>query len=282
MMHGFESTLPATSRELLDRLYQGALFVIPATERSREFVDQVWDEIEATFGREADPRMAQFSHSPESFFEKAGGLRRKFYTESSYHTMVATLIRSFGFDLNDNGFDAARLRAVSHAGHEIAAAAPMYYGHRDTWYANPQSMITWWIPLHDVAAEETFEFYPNYFGEPVDNDSEIFDFDQWVESDQKKLIGWQDQATGLTAKYPRLLQTVEHPGLSVVGRRGDVLLFSGQHLHQTRKQMTGKTRFSIDFRTVQFSDHNSQIGAVNVDNRSKGSWISKFVRLSNV
>ena len=154
----------------------------------------------------------------------------------------------------------------------------MFYGHRDTWYANPQVMLTWWIPLHDVAPEETFEFMPAAFATAVKNDSEIFDFDAWVRSGQEKRIGWQDPRTGQTERYSQLQESPPGRRVPFAAHAGDVLLFAAQHLHQTRPNTTGRTRFSIDFRTVHLGDHESGLGPVNVDNRSTGSSLKQLVR----
>ena len=153
----------------------------------------------------------------------------------------------------------------------------MYYGHRDTWYSNPQTMITWWIPLHDVTPDETFEFFPEEFSRPVANDSEVFDFDAWVREGQEKRIGWQNRDTGRTAAYPQLREPPRGRRIPVACRAGDVLLFSAQQLHQTRGNQTGLSRLSLDFRTVHLGDHAGGIGPVNVDNRSTGSALAQFV-----
>ena len=183
----------------------------------------------------------------------------------------ADLIAEVGFSVESTGFDPARLRVVSHEGDQNPAATAMYYGHRDTWYSNPQSMITWWLPLHNVGAAESFEFFPECFGKAVGNDSEIFNFDRWVEGGSDKLIGWQNANTGLTAQYPQLLEEPSGTALPVECCRGDILLFAGQHLHRTQKQATHMTRFSLDFRTVDLNDHESGRGAVNVQS------INRFV-----
>jgi hypothetical protein len=46
---------------------------------------------------------------------------------------------------------------------------------------------------------------------------------------------------------------------------GEILTFSGSHLHGTVPNDTEQTRFSIDFRLVHIADLLSRRGAVNVD-----------------
>lgn len=276
-MSHFTQKLPEFNEDLRHRLYQGEVFLFPATRASRQLTAAAFDEVQSSFADCEDLRTAQFQLTAEDFFGRAGVLRKRFYTDARFHTLVADLIAELGFSTSVTGFDPARLRVVSHDGHTNPSAAAMYYGHRDTWYANPQAMITWWLPLHDVYAADSFEFFPACFDQSVCNDSEIFNFDQWIEGGTDKLIGWQNAKTGLTEKYPQLLEEPVGPRFAVECSAGDLLLFAGQHLHRTKKQATYRTRFSIDFRTVDLNDHAAGRGAVNVDNRSTGSWLKKFV-----
>jgi hypothetical protein len=121
-------------------------------------------------------------------------------------------------------------------------------------------------------------FFPDEFTRPVVNDSEIFDFDAWVEDGQEKRVGWQNRRTGTTAGYPQLHEPPRGRRIPVTCRAGDILLFSGQHLHQTRNNTTRKTRFSMDFRTVHLKDHADGIEAINVDNQSTGLSLQQFVQ----
>ena len=49
---------------------------------------------------------------------------------------------------------------------------------------------------------------------------------------------------------------------------GDVLLFSGAHLHSSVLNVTGKTRFSTEMRIVDAADFARGEGAPNVDGRA--------------
>ena len=272
----FQRKCEGDNQAVRQSLYEGTVYLLPATEASTQFVIDVWSELRAAFG-ELDPREAQFSLSSDEFFARAGQLRKLFYTTGLFHRHVCAVTQSVGFPPDEHAFDPVRLRTVTHDGHLNPSAQAVYHGHRDTWYSNPQSMITWWIPLHDVQPEETFEFFPDDFARSVANDSEGFDFDTWVADGQEKRIGWQNRLTGTTAQYPQLREAPQGRRIPVTCRAGDILLFSGQHLHQTRKNVTGLTRFSMDFRTVHLGDHNRGLEALNVDDRSTGSSLKQFI-----
>src|SRR5207245_740340 len=118
----------------------------------------------------------------------------------------------------------------------------------------------------------TFVFYPECFRRAVPNDSERFDYDEWVRAGWNLKIGWQDRDAGLRARYPGVVGAAwAGPAVGFACRRGDNLLFAGAQFHQTRRQAAGRTRFSLDFRIVELDDHAAGAGAPNVDNRSRGS-----------
>ena len=279
-VNDFCTSLPATNSDARKSLYDGKIFLISSNKATEEFVAAVLEVVIEALGDNF--RECHKAFSNDEFFSRVGRIRKAVYASGEFHKYVNRVIESLGFDLQNQAYDPARMRVVSHDGHLNPAAAPVYFGHRDTWYSNHQAMLTWWIPLHDVFAEETFEFYPDYFAKHVENDSEIFDFDSWVSGGQEKRIGWQKKDTGKTATYPSLKEKVSGQKIPVVANAGDVLLFSGQHLHQTLPNVTGQTRFSLDFRTVDLNDVENKIEAVNVDNRSTGSSLVQFIRPCSV
>ena len=61
---------------------------------------------------------------------------------------------------------------------------------------------------------------------------------------------------------------VDADACPVVIAPGDVLLFSGAHLHSSVLNFTGKTRFSTEIRMVDAEDFSRGEGAPNVDGRA--------------
>ena len=53
-------------------------------------------------------------------------------------------------------------------------------------------------------------------------------------------------------------------------------MFAGAQLHSSVPNMSGKTRFSIDFRTVHSDDLLSRSGAPNIDSECTGTWPERF------
>ena len=277
-MTAFRTDTPADELAFRRALYKGEIFRLPANAVTTRLVADVNALLESELG--GNPREAQFRMSDAEFFERVGRLRKAIYTELPFHRAVGDVMRGFGFDPVRVAFDPIRLRVISHKGFENPAAAPIYYAHRDTWYAHSQAELTWWVPLHDVSEIETFEFYPDWFDKAVPNNSEAFDYDEWTRHGASLRVGWQNPKDGRTHTFPG--QTGEFDPGTRVGfdaKCGDVVIFAGAHFHQTRKNATGRTRFSIDFRTVDVGDHEAGVGAPNADNRSRGSAVRDYVRL---
>jgi hypothetical protein len=268
-------TMPADPAALRTALYAGTVFLAPPTAASLRTAAAASARLADVLG-DPDVRAAPARMTNAELFARIGVLRRELYLDPVWHTAARDVVAAAGLDPRRVAFDPLRLRVVLHRGHERPAAAPVYHPHRDTWYAHPQCLIAWWIPLDDLAPEETFVFHPDRFAAPVANDSEVFDYGEWVRDGWELKIGWQ-QATA-AARYPRSTPGID-PGRAVgfAARRGANLLFSGAHFHATRPQATGRARFSLDFRIVDLHDHARGLGAPNVDNRSRGSSLRDYV-----
>jgi hypothetical protein len=277
-MNLFENTPPADNQAFRRALYAGTIFRLSPTAASLQVVERATALLQEELGP-GPIREAQFRFRDEEWFTRIGRLRKAIYTGAEFHDLVRAILRESGFEVEQTAFDPMRLRVVTHQGYENPRAAPIYLAHRDTWYAHSQAEITWWIPLHDAGPEETFVFYPDHFASPVPNNSEAFDYDRWVQHGASLRIGWQNPDAGQTNIYPGQVGSFD-PGATVgfAARTGEIVLFAGAQFHQTRRNNTGRTRFSLDFRSVHLRDYEQGIGAPNVDNRSTGSAVREYVQ----
>lgn len=273
----FQPEMPSDSRTTRDRIFAGAVYLKSAGPASLAFVDSVLQLMRDRLGTD-DIRAAHNAWSADELFARLGSLRRTIYQEKEFHSHVRAVVAECGFDTERVAFDPARLRVVQPGGHRNPLAAPVYYPHRDTWYAHPQCMIVGWLPLHDLAPEETFELYPDCLCRPVFNDSEIFDYNDWIKDGPSLKIGWQERNSGVTARYPRALDTTVPERVERFScHAGDTLVFSGAHYHRTLPHDLPQTRYSLDFRIVDRDDIAAGRGAPNADNRSRGSTLKDYV-----
>jgi hypothetical protein len=282
MIHKTENTRiwqqwPSHHSELRDGIYRGKLFKKQKTSASQKAVSDTLNLLEAELGT-TDVRLAQKHMSADDFFESIGRIRKQLFMDEQHRQNVHDVIIEMGFDPEEIAYEPFRLRVIQHLGHENPRAAAVYYPHRDTWYAHPQCLMVGWLPLHDLEEHETFEVYPDWWDLSVPNNSEIFDYSQWVLDGWQLKIGWQHKMSGVKANYPQATSKVE------VGRRvgfkcdaASNIIFPGGHFHKTLEQATGKTRFSLDFRMVHLGDLAENLGAPNVDTRCKGNAVVDYL-----
>ena len=165
--------------------------------------------------------------------------------------------------------DALRVRLLTPQMRSIAEAEPVYYTHRDTWYANPIEQVNFWMPLHDVQSTESFQLFPDYFQKALANSSSEFDYGYFSNH-----IGWQSTDIAPSHLYPRSLESPNCNSLSIEGPADALWIFSAQHLHQS---CCGQvlSRLSIDFRCLPLIDSSTKRPR-NVDNASRGSTRNDF------
>lgn len=261
--------------ELRESIYGGNLQKLPASVESMRLLEIVEAAVVDSFGQ--DYRSSQFEMSSDDYFALTVETKKLVFESEVVHRAAFDLLSAQGFALSDTALDPPRVRFIEHNGHLNPSAKVAYQAHRDVWYANPQSQINWWIPLHNVTEVETFCFYNDLFSQPVANTSSQFDYDVWM-----RTVGFGKSHRGDPNSYP--LPTADLPSidsaLEFSLKRGEILLFSAAHLHQTLPNKSGLTRVSIDFRTVNIGDENAGIGAPNADNESKGTALSSYLRMA--
>lgn len=262
-------------KRMREAIFAGDIFHLPATAESRALCDVARSIVMSSFSSDM-PQQAQHQLSPEEFFARLTAARKSLEGERSVMQSTALLLKSLGFDPADTLLDTVRLRGVPSDGHLNPKARAAYGAHRDTWYANPQCQINFWIPIYDIEAQEGFDIYPRYFAEPVKNGSAAFDYDEWIQHG-----GFQSSKAGAKAVFPEAEEEISRENSwRFPMKAGDILMFSAAHLHQTHPHSSGRTRFSIDFRVVCEFDENAEIGATNVDNNSRGSCLAEYRHLA--
>lgn len=220
------------------------------------------------------PRETLSDWSNEAFLESLALARERLQQDPAVRAALTDLVEAH-HGLDQTVVDRPRLRVILPKGHHLEAAAPVYYAHRDTWYANPRSQLNWWVPLHDVEPHQTFVFYPEAFDQSVSNDSHEFDYDRW-----RHQVGFATASAPKGAVYPRALDSLSHlQRQGFAARKGDLLVFSAAQLHQTLAFDHGLPRLSLDFRTVYLPDHAAGLGAPDPDNASRGSTLAEYRRL---
>ncbi len=119
-------------------------------------------------------------------------------------------------------------------------------------------------------------FHPHYWDTPVKNGSRDYNYAQWNLTSRQ--IASQFIKSD-TRKQPKPEESMElDPQIRIVQPPGSILLFSAAQMHSSVPNTSGKTRFSIDFRSVHIDDVEQRRGATNVDSDCTGTCMGDYLR----
>jgi ectoine hydroxylase-related dioxygenase (phytanoyl-CoA dioxygenase family) len=168
------------------------------------------------------------------------------------------------------------MRTATHGGYLTAGLAYAFHPHRDTWYSAPMNQINWWIPMYEIEPANAMAFHLRYWSRPLRNGSAEYDYAKWTRESRQAAA---QQVTSDTRPQPRPEEPLEvEPDVRVICPPGGILVFSAAHLHSTVPNTSGRTRFSIDFRTVNIDDVMDGRGAPNVDSACTGTTMGDYLR----
>ena len=260
-------------------LYQGQVFVfsprhstVALTEWARELIQEAFHPL--------DPVHAQDSLPVERFVEIVAPLKPRFIHHPKTLELLRNLLADFGVDMDKLYFDVPRMRVATSGGYLNAGVAYVLHPHRDIWYSSPLSQLNWWLPVFEFESESSFAFHPRWWGEPVRNSSNEYNHYEW------NRVGRAQSASQVktdTRKQPRPLDEIDlEPQFRVVCPPGGLILFSGAHLHSTVPNTSGRTRFSIDFRSAHLDELATRGGAPNLDRECTGTTLFELRRASDL
>jgi hypothetical protein len=116
------------------------------------------------------------------------------------------------------------------------------------------AQTNWWAPIYAISAGRTIAVYGEYWEKPLKNTSAGWDLEE-IRSGRST-----------APLVPEPTETVDTDSeLRLVMEPGDLLCFSGAHLHASVPNSTGVARFSAEVRTVDAGDAANGRGAPNVD-----------------
>ena len=208
------------------------------------------------------PLTAEARIAGDVYVKRIRRLRAQFKEDPAITGGFKQALVETGLDAADSYWDPLQLRVVpSQASHQARRIWPLP-PHRDNWGSNIPQQINWWTPLYPVAADRSIVFYPGFWDEPIANTSADWDFEVL-----KRLM-----QEGKADSYPVLPVPTEkvpaHAAMPLVLQPGDMLAFSGQHLHGSIAADRDLARFSTESRTVSLGHLAAGLAAPNVDGRA--------------
>lgn len=262
-------------RERRKRIYNGDLFIYAPSAATKALCDLARELSEEAFAP-YDPRDAQHSLSVNEYVGILKQLKPKFIHHPSCKPLLSSILSNVGCDLERTYFDLPRLRTATHGGYLTSGLAYAFKPHRDLWYSTPRCQINWWLPIYPIESDNAMAFHTCYWDQPIKNSSSGFNYQEWNRVGRKvatKQIGKD------TRKQSEALEPVQlEPDIRVITEPDGLLMFSAAHLHSTVPNTSGRTRFSIDFRTVHINELIDNSGAPNLDDASTGTTIRDYVK----
>ncbi len=268
-----------SDEERRHRLYAGDLFAFSPGNSATKLAELAQELSEAAFAPH-DPELAQDNMPPEQYAEILAELKPKFIHHPRAKELIAGMLTEVGADIERTYFDVPRLRTMAHSQYMNAGLALQFHSHRDTWFSAPQQQLNWWLPVYAIESENSMAFHPQYFDRAIKNTSSGYDYGEWNRTGRQ-------QAAKLVKKDTRVQPQADEelelsPDVRIVCPPGGPIVFSAAQLHTTVPNTTTRTRFSIDFRTVNLDDLIEGVGAPNIDSACTGTTLRDFVRASDL
>jgi hypothetical protein len=191
-------------------------------------------------------------------------LKRQVKGDAQVKPLVRAALERVGVDPQRTYWDSISLRVVPPVDAEAERRQLGRIGfHRDTWGSNVLEQTNWWTTIRPLAAERTLAFYPAYWSRPIQNTSAEWDLDAIRE---RRRSGERAEDLPIVPEPSEPVDTSSE--LRMVIEPGDLLCFSGAHLHASVPNVSGETRCSVELRTVNIDDVARNRGAPDLDGRA--------------
>lgn len=254
-------------------LFRGQLFLHSPVPGAIALVEHARELIEAAFG-DLDPQTAQDHMAVEDYAALLSELKPTFIHHPRSKECIQQMLTELGADSEKTYFDVPRMRTSTSGGYLTSGIAYAFHAHRDTWYSAPMCQLNWWLPIYEVESDNVMAFHPRYWGEKVPNSSNEYNYYEWNATSRKDAA---KHVKSDTRNQPKATREIDSdPQVRVVGEPASTLIFSAAQMHSSVENTTGRTRFSIDFRTVHLDDVLARRGAPNIDSASTGTTMRDY------
>lgn len=251
--------LPAETRN--PRLYRGDILLFRQSPALRVLLVRLHALAVAYLGPE--PQYAHSRFAPDDLGERAEALRKTVVRDPGCREMLHAALAEAGVEPDRTYRDLLKLRVQPPLASAPAEVIGPLAAHRDTWGSNVMAQVNWWAPVCPVTPARTIALFPSAFTRPVANSSPEWDLGEVI---RRRKAG---EALSGKALTPVAEESVDwRDALALTPRPGDLLAFSGAHLHASVPNTSDETRLSLEVRTVDGPDAAQGLGAPNVDGRA--------------
>lgn len=261
-------------------LFEGQLFVYSPRSSTLAFINFARKLIEEAFSP-LEAQTAQRKLTVEQYADILGKLKPAFihHPESKEH--IRHIFQEMGCDLEKTFFDVPKMRSSTSDNYLTTGIAYAWHPHRDTWYSALPSQVNWWIPIYDIESENAMAFHPHYWSNPIKNNSGQYNY---YEANR---MNRGPHVAKLLKEDKRILPGPTEPcevdpQIRLICPAGSIIHFSAAQMHSSVPNTSGLTRFSIDFRVVNYDDVAAKRGAPNIDAACTGSNVRDFMRATDL
>jgi len=248
-------------------VYSGDIFLNTNLQAPVDLCNFARYSITAAFEGETNHQALHTMMPVEEFVTLVTRLKGQFTNCLEVKEMIRRFVLEIGADPAEYLFDVPRIRVVPNYNYLHAGVSYAYKPHRDTWYGGSDCQINTWMPVYTIQPDQTMMINPAYFAAPVKNSSADWNLSNWINV-QRSLA--KDNVKEEVRIHPVPLEEVSTASeVRIAANAGEIITFSGSHLHGTVPNYTAQTRFSVDFRLVHIADLLAGNGAVNVDSGAK-------------
>ena len=258
-----------------ERLYAGQIYVYSPTTSGMALCQLARELCEAAFAPHFPPE-AQHHLSAEEYVGVLRDLKPGFIHHPECKRLIPALLDELGCNLQQTYFDVPRLRTACAGDYLRSGLAYAFKPHRDTWYSTPLSQLNWWLPVYPFESANAMAFHPHFWDQPVHNSSALFNYQVWNRTGRTQ--AGSQVATDTRVQSEALEPMRLDPEVRLVTEPGGVIVFSAAQMHSTVPNTTERTRFSIDFRTVDERETDRATGAPNIDGESTGTTMMDYLR----
>lgn len=268
---------PMTDDERRERLFRGEIFIYSPTQHTLALIEHARTMIEQAFGSR-NPEFAQYNMDVADFASLLGKMKPAFIHHPRSKQILSAMLDGLGADIAKTYFDVPKMRSATSDDYLTTGIAHAFPPHRDCWYAGPFSQINYWMPVYPLTPDNGMAFYPEYFENPIKNNSEVYNYYRWNKSRATAHL----DLDGSSRIAPEAKESVTDAlQVRYVVPPGGLIVFAGAQLHQSLPNASGRTRYSIDFRTVHYDDVAQGRGVPNVDTACEGTALRDFLRATD-
>lgn len=266
-------TAPLTESELCTRIYRGELLVFREFQAMARLTERLRSCCDQYLGK--DPYQAHRSMSYDAIEQAVDELGVLLKKDVEVAADWRQVMLDVGVHLESTFGDGIVIRVQPPANAHSGRRTQPLNAHRDSWGSNLAPQINWWAPLYETTPERTLALFPGKFSQMVENNSADWNFKEMVRAIRQ----------GGKSEYPLLPTATIAPNweeaLIISLLPGDLLCFSGAHLHASVPNTTELTRLSFETRTVNQPDLTAGHGAPNVDGAAPFATPHIFKNLEN-